>query len=139
MSRHLRDGQHGVYRNETNLGDYAVSFLPEARTRGIEHVSMRRLASTQSKYDGPNENSICSVKKPLLPYLSNHLKSKEKWLQPMATISSERHGCKKRSTETRQIHLYTGPMAERRSIPSVSIGARLGSRVGQGPQLHLQD
>ena len=43
------------------LGDYSVFFLPEERTRAIEHVSMRRLASTQSKYDGPNQNSICSV------------------------------------------------------------------------------
>ena len=31
------------------------------RTRWIEHVSMRRLASTQSRYDGPNQNRICSV------------------------------------------------------------------------------
>ena len=33
-------------RTETNLGDYSVSVLSAARTRGIEHVSMRRLAST---------------------------------------------------------------------------------------------
>ena len=26
------DGQHGVDRTETNLGDYSVSFLPEERT-----------------------------------------------------------------------------------------------------------
>ena len=30
-----------------NLGDKSVSFLPEPRTRGIEHVSMCRPASTQ--------------------------------------------------------------------------------------------
>ena len=35
--------------------------LPETRTRGIEHVSMWRLASTQSRYDGPNQSNICSV------------------------------------------------------------------------------
>ena len=52
--------QHGVDRTETNFGHYSVSSLLETRTTGIEHVSMRRLASTQSKYDGLNENSICS-------------------------------------------------------------------------------
>ena len=46
--------EKGVNRNEKNIGDYSVSFFPEARTRGIETVSMRRLASTQSKYDGTN-------------------------------------------------------------------------------------
>ena len=96
-----------------------MNFLPEARTRRIEHVSMRRLASIQSKYDGPNQNSICSVKNFLLPFLSDHFKRKETWSQPMETR------CKKRSTETRQIQLYAGPMAERRSIPSVSIDTRL--------------
>ena len=30
------------------LRDYSVSLLPETRTRGIEHVSLWRLASTQS-------------------------------------------------------------------------------------------
>ena len=59
------------------------------------------------------------------PCFSNHFKRKEKWSQPMADGSSISHGCKKRSTKTRQIHLYIGPMAERRSIPSVSIGTRL--------------
>ena len=51
----------------------------------------------------------------------------------------KKHGCKKRSTETRQIQLFDGPMAERRSVPRVSIGTRLDWRVGQVPQLHLQD
>ena len=46
----------------------------------------------------------------------------------MATRSSKSHGCKKRMG---QIHLYTSPMAERRSIPSVSIGTRLDWRAGQ--------
>ena len=91
-----RDGQHGVDRTETNLGDYSVSFLPEARTRGIEHVSMWRLASTQSKYDGPDQNSICSFYNSLLTCLSNHFKRKEKWSQPMPTRSSKSHGCKTR-------------------------------------------
>ena len=117
----------------TGLGDYSVSFLPEARTKGIEHVSMQRLASTQFRYDGPNQNSICSVENSLLPCLSNRFKRKEKWSQPMATRSSKSHGCKQRSTETRHVHLYTGPMAERRSTPSVSIGTRLDWRVGQVP------
>ena len=36
-----------------------VSFLLEKRTRDTEHVSLWRLASTQSKYDGPNQNGIC--------------------------------------------------------------------------------
>ena len=40
----------------------------------IEHVSMRPLALTQSKYVGSNQNSICSVKNYLLPYLSCHFK-----------------------------------------------------------------
>ena len=58
-----RDGQHGVDRTETNPGDYSVFFLPEARTKGNEHVSMRRMGSTQSKYDGPNQSSSRSVEK----------------------------------------------------------------------------
>ena len=38
----------------------------------LKHVpAMRRLSSTQSKYDGPNQNSICSVKNFLLPCFSN--------------------------------------------------------------------
>ena len=78
----------------------------------FEHVSLRRLASTQSKYGGPNQNSICRVLNSLLPCLSNHFKRKEKWSQTMADGSSKSYGCKKRGTETRQIHLYTGPMAE---------------------------
>ena len=44
-----------------HLGDYSVSFFPETHTRGIEHVSMKRLASTQSRYDGPNHSVLsCS-------------------------------------------------------------------------------
>ena len=73
----------------------------------------------------------------LLPYFSSQFKREEKWSQPMATRSSQSHGCKKRSTETRQIRFYTGPMAERRSIPSFSIGTWLDWRVGQVPRQHL--
>ena len=57
----LRAGQHGVDRTGTNLGDYSVSFLPEHRTRWIEHMSMRRLALIGSKYDGPHQNCRASV------------------------------------------------------------------------------
>ena len=103
---HVRDGQELIEQRQTNLGDYSVSFMLEARTRGIEHVSMRRLASTQSKCDGPNQNSICSGTNFSLPYISNHFKRKEKWSQPVATRSSKSHGCKKRSAETRQTPLY---------------------------------
>ena len=63
--------------------------------------------------------------KPLLPCLSNHFKRKEQRSEPMADGSSKSHGCKKWRTETRQMHLYFGPMAERRSLPSVPIGTRL--------------
>ena len=35
------------------------------------------------------------------------------------------HGCMKRGNETTRMHLKTRPMAERRNIPSFSIGARL--------------
>ena len=80
--------------------------------------------------------AFCSVLNSLLPCLSNHIKRKEKW---SADGSSKSHGCKKGSVETRQRHLYTGPMTVRRSIPSVSIGTRLDGRVGQVPRLHLQD
>ena len=73
-----------------------MSFLLEARTRGIEHVSMRRLASTQSKHVGPNQNTICSVKNSLLQCFNSHFKRKEKWSQPMATRSSQSHGCTKK-------------------------------------------
>ena len=52
-----------IYRTETNIGDYSVSFLPEARTRWNEHVSVRRLASTQSRYDATNQSSFYSVEK----------------------------------------------------------------------------
>ena len=44
-----------------NLGDHSMSFLPEARTRGSKILWMWRLASTQSKYDGANQKSICNV------------------------------------------------------------------------------
>ena len=49
------------------------------------------------------------------------------------------HGCKKRSNEKTRIHLCNGPIAERRNVPSFSIGTRLDWRVGQVPRLHLQD
>ena len=58
--RHLRDGQLGVDRTEAILGDVSVSFLTETRTRGIEHVSMWRLASTQSKHNEPDQSQILS-------------------------------------------------------------------------------
>ena len=77
-TRYLRDGQHGVNRVETNLGDYSMFFLPEARMRRREHVLMWCLASTQSKYDGPKQNSICSV-----PYQRCHFKRNEKWSQSL--------------------------------------------------------
>ena len=117
-SRYLRDGQHGVDRTETDFGDYSMSFLPEARTRAIEHVSMRRLASTPSKYDGPNQNSMCSVENSLLPCLNNLFKRNEKWSQTMADGSSKRHGCKKRSIETWPILFFSEPIAKIRSFPS---------------------
>ena len=41
---------------------------------GFEHVSMRRLASTQSKYDGTNQSSFCSVQNSILSYHSNPVK-----------------------------------------------------------------
>ena len=133
----LRSGTKSI-RNDVSKGNMIFNeessrALCEmgARTRGVEHVSMRRLALTQSKYDGPNQNSFCSVENSILPCLSNHIKRKEKWTQPMADGSSKSHGCKKRSDETRRIHLFFGPMAERRSIPSFSIGTRLDRRVGQ--------
>ena len=40
------------------LRQTSATFLPEARTRGIEHVSMWSLASTQSEYDGSNQSSF---------------------------------------------------------------------------------
>ena len=80
----------------------------------------------------PNQSTLeriraafAAFEKSLLPCLSNHLKRKEKWSQPMADGSSKSHGCKKRSAETRQIDLYTGSMEERRRKPRVSIGTRL--------------
>ena len=68
----------------------------------------------KSKYDRTNQNSFCSVENSLLPYFSSHFKRKEKWSQTMADRSCQSHGCTKRSNEEQpQIHLYTGPMAER--------------------------
>ena len=107
-SRAIYDiGNMELIELRTNLGDNSVSFLPEARSRGIEHVSMRRLASTQSKYVGPNQDSICRVKNSLLLCLSTYFKRKEKrGHNPcMATRSSQSHGCKKRSIETLQKHI----------------------------------
>ena len=108
----FRSGTKSI-RNDLSKGNMIFSEEPSralcemgARTRGIEHVSMRRLASTQSKYDGLNQNSFCSVENSILPCLSNHVKRKEKWTQPMADGSSKSHGCKKRSDETRRIHLF---------------------------------
>ena len=71
--------------------------------------------------------AFAAFKNSLLPCFRNHSKKKEKWSQRMADGTIK----KTRSTETRQIQLYTGPMAERRSIPRVSIGPVLteaGSR-----------
>ena len=120
-----RDGQHGVDRTEKNLGDCSLLFLPEARTRGSEHVSMRRVASTQSKYDAPNQSSSRSVESSLLPYRSNSVKREKERTQPVPDGSSKSHGCKKRGNEKTRTHLYTGPMTERRNIPGFSIGTRL--------------
>ena len=61
-----------------NIVDYSVSFLLEARTRGIEDVSMRRVASTPSKYDGTNQSSFCSVENAILSYHSNLVKREKK-------------------------------------------------------------
>ena len=124
-------------RIETNFGDYSVSFLPEARTRGIEHVSMRRLASTQSKYVGPNQNSICIVKNSLLPCLSSHFKRKEKWSQPMATshkAMDAKRGALKRGKYTSIVDRWQNDEVYRES----RIGTRMDWRVGQVPRLHLK-
>ena len=102
----------------TRLLVVSVSFWPEVRTGGIEHVSVRRLASTQSNRIRTAFAASIFFKN-FLPCLNNHFKRKEKRSQPVATRSSQSHGCKKRSIETRQIHLYNGPMAERRSVPRV--------------------
>ena len=134
-----RDGQHGVDRTETNPGDYSVFFLPEARTKGNEHVSMRRMGSTQSKYDAPNQSSSRSVEKSYYRttvFLSRGRKNGHNQWQKYHQKS---HGCKMRGNEKTRIHLYTGPMTERRNIPGFSIGARLGWDAGQVPRLHLQD
>ena len=114
-SRHLRDGQHGVNRIETNLGDYPVSFLPNSTyqwdwtcvnaTSGFDPIKIRRTES---------EQHLQRLKTPYCRTSVTHFKRKEKWSQPMATRSSKNHGCKKRSAETQQIHLYTGPKTERR-------------------------
>ena len=50
--------------NEMGNSDCSVSFLPEARTRGTEHVSLRRLASPHSKYDGPIRTAFAALKTP---------------------------------------------------------------------------
>ena len=50
----------------------------------FEQKEQRRLASTLSKYIGPNQRSICSVKNFLLPYQRCHFKRNEKWSQSLA-------------------------------------------------------
>ena len=72
----MEEGQHGVDQTETKLDDCSVIFLSEARARRVEHVSMRRLASTQSKYNGQNQDSIFSVKRSLPPYHNSYPKKK---------------------------------------------------------------
>ena len=67
-----------------NFGDYSMFFLPEARIRRRELVSLWCLASTQSKYIGPNQRSMCSVKNSVLPHHSNLVKSEKERTQPMA-------------------------------------------------------
>ena len=46
-SRDSRDGQHGVVRTRTNPQNYSVSFLLEARARGIKILWMWRLSPTR--------------------------------------------------------------------------------------------
>ena len=46
---------------------FSVCILPLKHVpEGCEHVSMWRLASTQSKYDGPNQRNICSLENSVL-------------------------------------------------------------------------
>ena len=57
----------------------------------------------------------------------------------MADRSCQSHGCTMRSNEKQpQIHLYIRPMAERRDLPSLSIGARLDWGTRQVPRQHCK-
>ena len=60
-----------------------------ARTRGIEHVLMWRLGSTQSEYDGPNQSNICSVENSVLSYRSKSVKRGKERTEPMANESCQ--------------------------------------------------
>ena len=58
-------------------------------------MSMRRLASTQSKYDGPNQSSFCSVENSSQLYHRNPVKRENERTQPMADGSSRRGATKR--------------------------------------------
>ena len=94
-SRDLRDGQPGVDRTETNLGNGSVSFLPETRTRGIERVSMCRLAPTKSRHDEQDQSQIWSFDNAILSFKNSFTKKKAR-TQSMAT-----RPCESRRRKTR--------------------------------------
>ena len=97
-----------------NLGDYSVSFLPEARTTGIEHASMRRLA-----FD-PIRAAFAALK---TPYYRTAITR-----QPMADGPSQSQRCK--NNETPRPHLCVEPMAKRQNIPSFcTVGLRRTSSI----------
>ena len=81
-----------------------MSFLLEARTRGSEYVSMRRLASSQSKYDGPNQGSFCSFGNSLLPYPSKSVKREKsghkQWQIDHPKAMDAKRGATKRRQDT---------------------------------------
>ena len=89
-----------VDRIETNLGDYSVSFLPEARTKGIEHVSNAASGFDPIKVRWTeSEQHLQRLKSSILPCLGTHFQRKEKWSQPW---QQDHQKSQKRSTETRQ-------------------------------------
>ena len=72
------------------------------------------------------EGSFCSVENSTVSCHSNLVKREKRWTSSMADRSCQSHGCTNMSNEKQpQIYLYTGTMAERRDLPSFSIGVRL--------------
>ena len=94
-SRDLQDGQPGVDRTETNLGNSSVSFLPETRTRGIERVSMCRLAPTKWRHDEQDQSQNCSFDNAILSFKNSFTRKKAR------TQSMAKKPCESRRRKTR--------------------------------------
>ena len=109
----------------------------------LEGVNMCKfgvcLRPKQSTLDRIRE-AFAALKNSLFPNQRCHFKRNEKWSQSMAKRSSQSLGCKKRSTETRQVHLFSGPMKKyeacRASLVAIGWTERMSSTWMTSPRLN---